>query len=147
MKLSTRSRYGARLMFELAVNRGKEYMLLKDIARQQDISEKYLSKLIIPLRGSGLVTSARGHHGGYKLTKPPSDITLREIVEVLEGDIVPVECVRDPAVCDRLSLCPTRDIWCMLSDVIRDTLESVTLENLVARFQAKPSSGGMEYFI
>ncbi|TFG62939.1 MAG: Rrf2 family transcriptional regulator [Spirochaetales bacterium] len=147
MKLSTRSRYGARLMFELAINHGSEFILLKDIARRQDISEKYLSKLIIPLRGTGLVQSARGHHGGYRLAKEPGAITFREIVELLEGDIVPVECVKDSAVCDRVSLCPTRDVWCMLSDVILDTLESITLKDIVERFQSRPSSSGADYCI
>ena len=80
MKITTRSRYGVRLMLELAGNYGKGQVLLKDIARNEGISEKYLSLIIIPLRTAGLVQSTRGAHGGYSLAKPPGEITLKDIV-------------------------------------------------------------------
>ena len=94
MRTSTRSRYGVRLMLELALSHGKGPIFLKDIARRQEISDKYLSQIIIPLKSAGLVSSHRGAHGGYVLQREPARITIREIVEVLEG-ITLQDLVRD----------------------------------------------------
>jgi len=117
-------------MLALARNYGKAPVYLKDIARQEEISEKYLSLIIIPLRAVGLVSSTRGAHGGYNLTRLPSEITLKEIVDVLEGNCL-VDCVKDPSVCSRVSTCASRDIWAMLGGKISEALDSVTLEQLV----------------
>ena len=133
MKLSTRSRYGVRMMYELALQFGKEAVIIRDIAERQDISEKYLSKLIMPLKGAKLVNSARGSHGGYILARDPSSITLREIVEVMEGGISVVECVKNSEICGRSNECPTRDIWNGLDKSIFSYLESITLEEIVKR--------------
>jgi Rrf2 family protein len=131
MRLSTRSRYGVRLMLELALNYNKGYTFLKNIARKEDISEKYLSQLVIPLKASGLIISSRGAHGGYKLAKDPSLITIKDIVHTLEGSISLVECVDNPSVCDRSSTCLTRTVWEVLDKKISDTLSSITLSDLV----------------
>ncbi|MGB9597359.1 MAG: RrF2 family transcriptional regulator [Candidatus Poribacteria bacterium] len=146
MKLSTRSRYGVRLMFELALNYGKGSLLLKDIAKRQDISEKYLSKLIIPLKSAGLVVSIRGAHGGYIIAKEPSKISIRQIVEVLEGDISPVECVKNKSFCNRYLDCPVRDIWCKLDRQISNTLESITLDDVIRDYKDKAKEG-ITYYI
>lgn len=146
MKLSTRSRYGVRLMFELALNYGKSSLLLKDIAKRQDISEKYLSKLIIPLKSAGLVNSIRGAHGGYILAREPSKISIKEIVEVLEGDISPVECVKNKSFCDRYLDCPVRDIWCKLDRQISSTLESISLEDVIRDYKDKAKEA-ITYYI
>src|SRR5512137_2031028 len=95
LQMSTRSRYGVRLMVALAVNWGGGTSLLRDIARQEGISEKYLGQIIIPLKTAGMVTSHRGAHGGYSLGRPPRDITVKDVVEAIEGKIAPVPCV-DP---------------------------------------------------
>jgi Rrf2 family protein len=131
MRLSTRSRYGVRLMLELALNYNKGYTLLKKIARKEDISEKYLSQLVIPLKASGLIVSSRGAHGGYRLAKDPNLITIKDIVHILEGNISLVECVDNPSVCDRSSTCSTRTVWEMLDKKISDTLSSIALSDLV----------------
>ena len=89
------------------------------------------SHLVIPLKAIGLISSSRGAHGGYKLAKPPSQITLKEIVQTLEGGISCVECVKNPSVCPRVSKCVTRGIWEKLDEVISDELNSITLEDLV----------------
>ncbi len=130
MKLSTRSRYGLRLMLALAKNYGKGNTFLKDIARDEEISEKYLSLIIIPLKSVGLVSSVRGSTGGYTLAKEPAQITLKNIVDVLEGDCL-VDCLKDPKACARISTCVSRDIWAMLGGKISETLNSITLEQLV----------------
>lgn len=147
MKLSTRSRYGLRLMFELALFYGRGTVFLKDIAERQALSEKYLSKLVIPLKAAKLINASRGAHGGYTLAKKPVDITVREIVEVLEGDICPVECVNNSAVCDRLDLCPTRDIWAMLQREIYNVLDSVTLQKIMDDYKVKVENGSISYSI
>jgi Rrf2 family transcriptional regulator, cysteine metabolism repressor len=131
MKLSTRSRYGIRMMYELALKYGQGFIFLKDISYNQDISEKYLGQLIIPLRSSGLVISSRGAHGGYSLAKSPDKITLYDIVNVLEGTTCVVECVKEPGVCSRVGNCPTRPVWEEFDKTITSFLEGVTLESLV----------------
>ena len=123
MKLSTRARYGVRLMVELALNYGKGPVFLKDIANGQNISEKYLSLIIIPLRGVGLVNSIRGAYGGYSLAKDPSQITMKEIVDVLEGDCSLVDCVKNPSACPRVPICASHDIWAIIGGKISETLK------------------------
>lgn len=121
------------MMYELALNYGRDSVIIKDIAERQNISEKYLSKLIMPLKGAKLVNSARGSHGGYVLARNPSAITLREIVEVMEGGITVVDCVKNSNVCDRADSCPTRDIWCGLERSISGYLDGITLDEIVNR--------------
>lgn len=136
MKLSTRSRYGLRLMLALARNYGQGNIFLKDIAREEEISEKYLSLIIIPLKSVGLVNSVRGSSGGYKLAKEPSQITLKDIMDVLEGDCL-VDCLKNPKACSKVSTCASRDIWALLGGKISETLNSITLEQLVAMKKEK----------
>jgi len=139
MKLSTRARYGVRLMLSLAQKYGKGPIFLKDIAKREEISEKYLSLIIIPLRGAGLVNSNRGAYGGYTLAREPSKITVKEIVDVLEGDCL-VNCIKDPSACSRIPTCAARDIWVLLGGKISETLNSITLKKLARMSQAKAES-------
>ena len=137
MKLSTRARYGVRLMVALAFNYDKGPVLLKDVAKGENISEKYLSLIVIPLRRIGLVNSIRGAHGGYLLAKNPSQITMKEIIDVLEGDCSLVDCVRNPSTCPRVPICASHDIWEIIGEKISETLNSVTLDMLVKMNQEK----------
>jgi len=137
MRLSTKGRYGARLMLDLARYYGNGPVLLKDIAKRQEVSEGYLEHLVPSIKAAGLITSSRGAHGGYMLAKPPSDITLKEVVQTLEGSLAPVECVATPSVCHRMQNCVTRDIWKELGEKISETLESVTLADMVERQKDK----------
>lgn len=143
MKISTRARYGTRLMLELALHYGEGPVFLKDISKAEEISEKYLSQIIIPLRGAGLVNSFRGARGGYILAKKPSEINLRSIVEVLEGDLSLVGCIKKPSDCSRVSVCVTRDVWHQLGKKLTDTLEEVTLEDLVQKCKSQKKSALM----
>lgn len=135
MKLSTRSRYGLRLMFELALAHGNGAMQLQDIAEKQGLSEKYLSKLIISLREANLIGSVRGAHGGYVLKRDPEKITVREIVLCLEGGLSIVDCTENSTECARSRACPTRDVWCGLNQVISDYLSGITLEDVAESFR------------
>ena len=123
MKLSTRGRYGVRLMLELALHYGEGPVLLKDIAERQGISEKYLWQLINPLKTTGLVNSRRGAHGGYVLGKPPEAISLKAILQILEGPLCLVDCVDNPSLCKRSLSCISRDIWGEASKNMQQTLE------------------------
>jgi len=139
MKISARARYGVRLMMVLARNYGKGPIYLKDIAKEEEISEKYLGQIIIPLKGAGLVLSSRGSHGGYMLAREPGEINLREIVDILEGDCL-VRCITDPSACSRVPTCASRDIWMLLGGRIAETLGSVTLAELNDRGLRKRSA-------
>jgi len=146
MKLSTRGRYGVRLMLDLALHYGEGPILLKDIAGRQGISEKYLWQLINPLKTVGLIGSTRGAHGGYVLARPPEEISLKEIVRVLEGSLCLVDCVENPAVCDRSQTCTSRDIWSEASNQISQILESMTLDKMVVKQRTK-NQESIEYSI
>lgn len=135
IRLSTKGKYGARLMFQLALNYGNGPMLLKEIAAREDLSVRYLEHLVPPLRTARLILSMRGSKGGYSLAKKPHDITLKEIVRVLEGPFYPSECVEAPGICNRSSFCVTRSIWAELEQTISATLASHTLQDLVDEYR------------
>ena len=130
-------------MVALALNYEKGPVFLKDIAKGENISEKYLSLIIIPLRGVGLVNSIRGAHGGYSLAKDPSQITMKEIVDVLEGDCSLVNCVNDPSACPRVPICASHDIWAIIGGKISETLNSITLDMLVKMNREKAEKAMM----
>ena len=108
MKLSTRSRYGTRMMLDLAQHYGESPVQIGEIARRQDISVKYLEQLIIPLKKAKYIKSIRGPKGGHVLAKPPEEITVGEIVELLEGGINLSDCIENPETCARSNICLTR---------------------------------------
>jgi Rrf2 family transcriptional regulator, iron-sulfur cluster assembly transcription factor len=133
MKLSTRSRYGARLMLDMAQHYNQGPVQLGDIAKRQDVSVKYLEQIIIPLKKAHYIESVRGPKGGHILTKPPEEITLGEIVALLEEGTSLVECSDDSEVCQRADVCPTRLIWKEASEAMFERLHAVTLADLVER--------------
>lgn len=140
MKLSTKGRYGVRLMIDLALHYGEGPILLKDIAERQGISEKYLWHLVDSLKISGFVNSTRGSHGGYALAKRPSEVNLNDIVSVLEGKLCLVDCVENPSICKRSQTCAARDVWEEVSEKIAKTLETITLQNMVEKQKSKETN-------
>jgi len=147
MKLSTRGRYGLRALLDLAVHQGEGMVLLKDIARRQEVSLPYLEHLITPLIAGGLVKSTRGARGGVLLVKPPAEVKLTEVVQLLEGSIAPVDCVNDPRVCSRSASCVTRDVWMQIMDAMIQVLDSTTLQDLVERQRQKEQTETGMYHI
>ena len=147
MKISARTRYGTRLMLALALAYEKGPLFLRNIAEQEEISEKYLSQIIIPLKAKGLVISFRGASGGYSLSRPPTQIAIKEIVEVLEGGLHLLECIPNPKACRRLSICVTHKLWSELGENITNTLSSVTLQDLVEKYSAKNGQNSLIYNI
>jgi Rrf2 family protein len=130
-------------MVALALNYSTGPVFLKDIAKGENISEKYLSLIIIPLRRVGLVNSIRGAYGGYSLAKEPSQTTMKEIVDVLEGDCSLVDCVKNPSICPRVPICASHDIWAIIGGKISETLSSITLDMLVKMNQEKAGNAMM----
>ena len=147
MKLSTRGRYSARALLDLALHCGKGPVLLADIAKRQQISGRYLGQLMAPLMAAGLVKSARGARGGFTLARPPSEIRLSEIVQASEGSMAPVECVDDFSACPRASLCVTREVWAEMKRAMNEVLESTTLQELMERQRGKGETEGIMYSI
>lgn len=130
MQLSTKVRYAARAMIELANKYNNEPIQLNDVACSQDISVKYLEQVMAPLRARGFVRTQKGSRGGYHLAVEPSKITLYDIVESIEGSLSPVACVDSDLYCDRIEKCVTRSVWTGVRDAIKKELESKTLEDL-----------------
>jgi Rrf2 family cysteine metabolism transcriptional repressor len=131
MKLSTKGRYAARAMVELAMAYGTGPVRLSEIAEKQQISVRYLERMMNAMVTVGLVRSTRGQHGGFNLSKPPEEIRLGQVIQAVEGSLTPVECVDDPKLCHRCGLCVTREIWKTLKEAIDNVLDSVTLEDMV----------------
>jgi len=131
MKLSTRSRYGTRLLLDLAEHGSEKFVQLKDVSERQGISLKYLEQIVIPLKKANYLVSARGAGGGYRLARSPGQITVGEIVALLEGGNSITHCATQPEVCDRAANCLTRNLWIETAEVIFGKLNSVTLSDLI----------------
>ena len=128
MLISTKGRYALRVMIDLAEHRSGEFISLKEIAQRQEISEKYISRLIIELRKAGFVKSVRGANGGYTLTRRPEDISVLEVLEVMEGPIAIVDCTSSAeGICHRKSLCPAQRMWAEINRKIRDAFAAYSL--------------------
>jgi len=135
MKLSTKGQYATRAMLDLALHFGEGPIMVKDISRREEISERYLEQLLTPLKRAGLVRSIRGAHGGFTLAKPPSEISLIDIIHIMEGSTAPAECVDDAQICSRSGSCVTRGVWAEMKKATDTVLESVTLQDLLQRRQ------------
>jgi Rrf2 family cysteine metabolism transcriptional repressor len=147
MTLSTKGRYASRAMLDLALHYGTDPVLLRNISQRQDISERYLERLMTSLVTAGLVISMRGKNGGFRLAKPPKEIRLSQIIQATEGSLSPVFCVDDPGQCDRLETCATHDAWEKLKTAIFKTLDSITLEKLIEMHHSKRSVSDANMYV
>jgi Rrf2 family iron-sulfur cluster assembly transcriptional regulator len=131
MLVSTKGRYALRVMIDLAEHNTGEFIPLKEVARRQDISEKYLESIIAALAKADFVTGLRGKGGGYKLTRSPEHYTVGAILKVTEGSLAPVSCLDTAAnTCERAGECKTLPMWMGLARLIDDYLEGITLDEL-----------------
>ena len=135
MKLSTKSRYSVTALYELALRYGKGVVSLKSIAQSQGLSENYLEQLMVPLRKAGIVQSMRGAQGGYLLAKKPEEITIGEIITIVEGPITLVDCLLEKPEsenqpCRKAGKCVTRGVWGKVADSINAVLNSLPLYDL-----------------
>ena len=132
MKISTKGRYALRLMMDLAENNTGSPISLKDVAKRQDISDKYLEQIISILNKAGYVRSVRGAQGGYMLKMEPQNYTVGMILRQTEGSLAPVACIEDDEiVCDRQQQCVTSIVYKKINDAISGVVDSITLQDLV----------------
>ena len=131
MKLSTRSRYGTRIMLEMARHYKEGFIQSAEIAKHQDVSLKYIEQILIPLKKANYVKSARGPRGGHRLAKSPGKIKLGNLVALLEGSPCLTECTLDPKTCGRVKTCMTRKLWQTAARAMYAKLNTYTLYDLV----------------
>lgn len=133
MKISTKGRYALRLMLTLAQNESGTPLSIKDIAKSQDISEKYLEQIISTLNKAGYVKSIRGAQGGYVLKDDPKNYTVGMILRQTEGDLAPVACVSEGGdKCDRRESCITVHIYEKINDAVNDVVDHITLADMLS---------------
>lgn len=131
MKLSTKARYGLRAITEIAKSYGGAPAKRKDIAEKQGLSDSYLENILIVLKNIRIIETTRGSNGGYVLCRPPSQISVLEIVEALEGPLDLVECVSSAKSCEKSERCSARTVWSEMSELWRKTLSAKTLQDLL----------------
>jgi len=131
MKLSTRSRYGTRILLELARHPDKKPVTVSDISIQQSIPVKYLEQLIRTLKSANLITSVRGAKGGHILAKPPEEITLGFLVRLFEKQYELVECISSPEICHRSVDCRVRLAWKQATDALYEKLDAISVADLL----------------
>ncbi len=134
MLVSTKGRYALRVIIDLAEQRTDGYTPLREIARRQEISEKYLEAILKSLVRGQLLEGLRGKGGGYRLTRKPEQYTVGEILRLTEEDLAPVACLETQnQVCSRKTNCRTRPLWEKLNDLVNTYLDSVTIGDLVGQ--------------
>lgn len=132
MKISTKGRYALRMLLDLAEHQNCGYISLKDIARRQNISKKYLEQIIPLLNKSGVLKTVRGAQGGYQLARAPEKYTIGEILRMTEGSLAPITCLEETSVtCERSIDCPMLPVWQGLFDVITEYLDGITLQDVL----------------
>ena len=139
--ISTKGRYSIRILLDLAEHRNGSYIPMKDVAARQNISLKYIERLMPALKAAGLVDSVHGIGGGYRLTREPADYTVLQVLTVTEGSLAPVACLdSQPNPCQRCGFCLTLPVWQGLEQVVAQYLSSITLQNLLERPQTLPQA-------
>ena len=132
MKISTKGRYALRMMLDIAQNQSTGFVTLKDIAQRQAISKKYLEQIALQLSQASVLRAVRGHQGGYRLIREPSEYTALEVLRIAEGSLAPVACMdQSPNLCERCGACLTLPLWTGLDKVIENYLGGITLQDLL----------------
>jgi len=134
-------------MLDLALHGDGEALSLNDIAHRQAISEKYLWQVVNPLKSAGLVTVTRGAKGGFMLTREPALVTLKDILDAVEGDSVLVDCVSVPEKCKRRGECVMQGVWSELTQKISEAMRSITLQSIVERQKLMERDTALDYVI
>ncbi|MCH5185711.1 MAG: RrF2 family transcriptional regulator [Oscillospiraceae bacterium] len=138
MKISTKGRYALRMMVDIAMNGENDNVSIKDVAQRNNISIKYLEQIVNLLSKRGFLKSTRGPQGGYRLSKPPEQYTIGDILRITEGNMAPVSCLEDDEnMCERAGKCETLWIWEEFYHVINEFMDSVTLEDIVKKAKEK----------
>ena len=133
MKISTRARYGLRILIDIVLNGGDRPRMIREISESQGISQKYIGRLVLDLRKAGILRSVRGARGGYVLRKKPENISLLEIMETMEGKMRLVKCLSCPNSCKRSSACVSRDVWGDLTNEMRLVSARISLSDIISK--------------
>lgn len=134
MKLSTKSRYGLRILVQIAIDSGGSRPVKGNvIAKKQEISEPYLEQIMIPLKTSGMIKTVRGCNGGYSLNREPKKISVLDVIELFEGKLELVRCEECKRQCRKSDKCPTYSVWDRLSDVLRKEAAKITVAQIMKR--------------
>ncbi len=137
MRLSTKSRYGLRALFDMAYHAGTLPAQIKDISRRQEISPRYLEQIFQDLKKAGLLKSRRGPQGGYFLARKPDEITVMDIINATEGEMALVECSKpdngQKKKCERFDQCITQQVWADATQKLSEFLGTVTIKDLCDR--------------
>ena len=131
MKISTKGRYALIIMTDLATHNDGNYISLKDIAKRQGISIKYLEQIVALLNKAGYLQTARGNNGGYKLNKKPEEYIVGDILRATEGDLAPIVCISKDGGCKNKNLCKSYSFWEGLDKAVNDYIDSKTLADLI----------------
>ena len=137
MKISTKGRYGLRLILDIAKNQINGPVMLKDVAKRQKISLKYLGNIVPLLKNANLIASKKGFRGGFVLLKNTDKITLLEIITALEGNVFFAECVDSPKKCDRWQNCIARNLWSSMASKAKNMMRSITLQDILEKYSTK----------
>ncbi|MBE0460521.1 MAG: Rrf2 family transcriptional regulator [Candidatus Aminicenantes bacterium] len=139
MKLSTRGEYASRAMLELSLHYPNELLHIREISEAQDIPERFLEQILLLLKRAGYLRSKKGPNGGYYLAKAPSEISVAEVIRVMDGPLAPIDCVSVTAheFCPREKYCGLKWLWKDVRDAIAKILEGTTFEDLADRTRKK----------
>ncbi|MBU0756334.1 MAG: Rrf2 family transcriptional regulator [Planctomycetes bacterium] len=137
MKLSTRVRYAVRAVMDLGTYSEGNLVLLKEIAKRQHVSVKYLENIFASLRKADIVKGVRGAKGGYKLAREASGISVYDIVLAMQGFVAPVGCVEDSGTCGETDDCVAREVWFEVSEAVSKVLKRFTIEEMIRRQETK----------
>lgn len=144
MKISTKGRYALRMLVDITLHQDDGYVSLKDISERQDISKKYLEQIVPLLNKSGILKTARGNRGGYKINGDPKKHTVGEVLRATEGSLAPVACLEySPNDCERINQCTTLPIWEGLYELVTNYLDGITIQDIAE----KCNSSGDHYCI
>lgn len=147
MKIPTKIRYGLRFLLDVAKHGDHGVVSLREAARRQDISQKYLWQVVAPLKSAGLITSERGKDGGFRLNRNPRDVTIRDVYTAIEGECALVGCLSRPETCPRHEHCEVRDVWDEISQGLGDLMHGITLEHILEREREQRTVQGPDYSI
>lgn len=144
MKLSTRARYGLRALIDMGLYCENEAVSIQSIANRQNISESYLEQLMARLKKAGLVESTRGACGGYRFGRPVENISVGDILRVLEGSLEAVDCPGNGSkgACEEADLCVAKHVWKRINDSITAAVDTLMLSELIEESRKKQEADG-----
>ena len=133
MRISTKGRYGLRTLMDIAMHQNNGAVTLNEVAKRQEISVKYLWQVINPLKTAGLLSVKRGAKGGYVLARRPEEISMLQVVNILEGPLSLVECLTHEDACNQIDTCVARSVWQEVNGAVAKVLGSITLADVLKR--------------